>query len=69
MATNKYHDFFMNTEEGQKYLKALEGLIEAKHQKAEDNPGLEATFTQQAKGIREALKQAQSMSTEAKKPS
>lgn len=66
--SNRYHDFFINSEEGIAYVRILKKMISQQHEKAEKSPELARDFTQRAKGIREALNQALTMSTEAKKP-
>jgi hypothetical protein len=64
---SRYRDFFIESVEGQAYLRALEDLIQAEHTKAEDNPPMSRDHTQRAKGLREAINQAAVMSTESKK--
>jgi hypothetical protein len=66
--SNKYHDFFIDSPEGIAYTRILKRMITQQHERAEKSPELARDFTQRAKGIREALDQALSMSTEVKKP-
>lgn len=66
--SNKYHEFFIESAEGIQYIRILDKLINQQHEKAEKTPELAVTFTQRAKGIREARDMAVSMSTEVKKP-
>jgi hypothetical protein len=66
--SNRYHDFFIESDEGKAYIRVLNKLIDQNHRKAEQSPELARDFTQRAKGIREALDQATSMATDIKKP-
>jgi hypothetical protein len=66
--SNKYHEFFVESPEGIAYIRVLKRLIGQQHERAEKSPELARDFTQRAKGIREAMDQALSMSTEVKKP-
>jgi hypothetical protein len=66
--SNKYHEFFIESPEGIQYIRILDKMITQEHEKAEKSPELAMTFTQRAKGIREARDMAVSMSTEVKKP-
>jgi hypothetical protein len=66
--SNRYHEFFIESPEGVQYIRTLDEMISQQHEKAEKSPESARDFTQRAKGIREALDQARSMSTEVKKP-
>lgn len=66
--SNKFSEFFIESPEGIQYLRILKKLITQQHEKAERNPELARDYAQRAKGIREALDMANSLSTEVKKP-
>lgn len=65
---SKYRNFFVESPEGQQYVRILKKLITSNHQKAEQSPELARDFAQRAKGLREALDMTTSLSSDIKKP-
>lgn len=66
--TQRYVEFFVNSAEGQAYVKRLKSLIDFQHTQAESDIDHARDFTQRAAGIREALKLIDRLTVEAKKP-
>lgn len=52
---NRYRDFFIESPEGQQFVKSLLALIDSNHEKGENEPELARDYMQRAKGIREVL--------------
>lgn len=65
--TQRYKDFFRESPAGQHFIEKLEELINAQHQKAEDDPTLARDYTQRAKGVRETIAIINSLTAGVKK--
>jgi len=62
-----YVAFFLKNEEGQKFLKELDRLIDAEHEKAEKDADRARDYTQSARGVRLVQEHIQSVTAEVKK--
>lgn len=66
-STDRYRSFFLDSQEGTDFIKALNERIDNEHQSAEKNPELARDHTQRAKGIRVALEQINIVTSKARK--
>lgn len=61
---NQYKAFFVDSPEGRSFVESLHALIDAEHQKAENEPVLSAAHTQTAKGIRQVISKINTLCTD-----
>jgi hypothetical protein len=67
--TGNYRAFFIESPEGAEFIVKLKELINTQHEHAEatDDPSIAFSYTQRAKGIREAISLISTLTTDAKK--
>lgn len=67
--TKAYRDFFLESQAGQEFVKSLESLIDANHDKADDatDPMITFAHSQRAKGVKEAIAKINSLTAGVKK--
>jgi hypothetical protein len=62
MKSKRYREFFVESIEGEAFMTKLNDLISSLHEKAEREPELSRDYVQQARGVREVVKQVNILS-------